>query len=91
MAVTRLLGLTPQLGAASTDANVPIADGIPAVTIGRGGTGGGAHSLDEWWAANDVHVGTERALLLLVASAGKVARTIAPANPISPPVSTPRR
>ena len=72
MAVTRLLGLTPQLGAASTDANVPIADGSPAVTIGRGGTGGGAHSLNEWWAANDVHVGTERALLLLVASAGLV-------------------
>ena len=70
LAVTRLLGLTPQLGAASTDANVPIAAGTPAVTIGRGGTGGGAHSLDEWWAANDAHIGTERALLLLVASAG---------------------
>ena len=72
MAVTRLLGLSPQLGAASTDANLPIADGIPAVTIGRGGVGGGAHSLGEWWAANDAHVGTERALLLLVASAGLV-------------------
>lgn len=70
LAVTRLLGLTPQLDAASTDANVPIADGTPAVTIGRGGTGGGSHSLDEWWAANDAHIGTERALLLLVASAG---------------------
>ena len=70
LAVTRLLGLTPQLGAASTDANVPIAGGTPAVTIGRGGTGGGAHSLDEWWAASDAHIGTERALLLLVASAG---------------------
>jgi acetylornithine deacetylase/succinyl-diaminopimelate desuccinylase-like protein len=70
LAVTRLLGLTPQLGSASTDANVPIAAGTPAVTIGRGGTGGGAHSLDEWWAANDAHIGTERALLLLVASAG---------------------
>ena len=72
MAVTRLLGLSPHLGAASTDANLPIADGIPAVTIGRGGVGGGAHSLGEWWAAHDAHVGTERALLLLVASAGLV-------------------
>ena len=72
LAVTRLLGLSPQLGAASTDANLPIADGIPAVTIGRGGAGGGAHSLGGWWAANDAHVGTERALLLLVASAGLV-------------------
>ena len=72
VAVTRLLGLNPQLGAASTDANLPIADGIPAVTIGRGGVGGGAHSLNEWWAADDAHVGTQRALLLLVASAGLV-------------------
>ncbi len=70
LAVTRFLGLSPRLDAASTDANVPIADGIPAVTIGRGGVGGGAHSLGEWWTAKDAHVGTERALLLLVASAG---------------------
>ena len=70
LAVTRFLGLRPQLGAASTDANLPIAAGIPAVTIGRGGRGDGAHSLGEWWAGTDAHVGTERALLLLVASAG---------------------
>ena len=72
LAVTRFLGLSPQLGAASTDANLPIAYGMPAVTIGRGGVGGGAHSLGEWWGAQDAHVGTERALLLLVASAGLV-------------------
>ena len=70
LAVTRFLGLQPQLGAASTDANLPIAAGIPAVTIGRGGTGGGTHSRGEWWAATDAHVGVQRALLLLVASAG---------------------
>ena len=70
LAVTRFLGLSPRLDAASTDANLPIADGIPAVTIGRGGSGGGAHSLGEWWTAKDAHVGTERALLLLVAAAG---------------------
>ena len=72
LAVTRFLGRQPQLGAASTDANLPIAAGIPAVTIGHGGTGGGAHSLGEWWVDTDAHVGTERALLLLVASAGLV-------------------
>jgi len=72
LAVTRFLGRQPQLGAASSDANLPIAAGIAAVTIGRGGTGGGAHSLGEWWAATEAHVGTERALLLLVASAGLV-------------------
>jgi acetylornithine deacetylase/succinyl-diaminopimelate desuccinylase-like protein len=70
LAVTRFLGQRPRLGAASTDANLPIANGIPAVTIGRGGEGGGAHSLDEWWAANDAHVAVQRALLVLVASAG---------------------
>ncbi len=70
LAVTRFLGLRPRLGVASTDANLPIAGGIPAVTLGRGGVGGGAHSLDEWWAPRDAHIGTQRALLLLVASAG---------------------
>ena len=70
LAVTRFLGLLPRLGVASTDANLPIASGIPAVTLGRGGAGGGAHSLDEWWAPRDAHIGTQRALLLLVASAG---------------------
>ena len=70
LAVTRFLGLRPRLGVASTDANLPIARGIPSVTLGRGGVGGGAHSLDEWWAPRNAHVGTQRALLLLVASAG---------------------
>ncbi len=70
LAVTRYLGLRPRLGAASTDANLPIARGIPAVALGRGGVGGGAHSVDEWWSPRDAHVGTQRALLLLLAAAG---------------------
>ena len=70
LAATRFLGLQPRLGAASTDANLPIARGIPAVALGRGGAGGGAHSVDEWWSPRDAHIGTQRALLLLVASAG---------------------
>ena len=41
-------GYTPELGASSTDSNIPISLGIPAVTIGSGGTGGRAHSVDEW-------------------------------------------
>ncbi|MEE2638408.1 MAG: M20/M25/M40 family metallo-hydrolase [Acidobacteriota bacterium] len=72
LAVTRFLGFQPQLGMASTDANLPIARGIPAVTLGRGGQGGAAHSREEWWAPRDAHVGVQRALLLLVASAGLV-------------------
>lgn len=41
-------GFTPRLAAASTDANLPMSIGVPAVTIGSGGTGGRAHALDEW-------------------------------------------
>ena len=41
-------GFRPALRISSTDANVPISMGIPAITIGRGGLGGRSHSLDEW-------------------------------------------
>lgn len=44
----RAAGLTPHLGASSTDANLPMSLGIPAITIGSGGSGGRAHALDEW-------------------------------------------
>jgi acetylornithine deacetylase/succinyl-diaminopimelate desuccinylase-like protein len=47
-AAARAQGYTPDLGASSTDSNIPISLGIPAVTIGSGGVGGRAHSLDEW-------------------------------------------
>jgi len=47
-AAARAFGYTPRLGASSTDSNIPISLGIPAVTIGSGGTAGRAHSLDEW-------------------------------------------
>lgn len=41
-------GFTPVHGASSTDANIPMSLGIPAIKIGSGGTGGRAHSLAEW-------------------------------------------
>ena len=47
-AAVRAAGYTPILGAGSTDSNMPISLGIPAVTIGSGGTGGRAHAVDEW-------------------------------------------
>ena len=43
-----LMGLEPALIAQSTDANVPMSLGIPAIGIGTGGTGGGEHTLGEW-------------------------------------------
>ncbi len=70
LAATRFLGLRPRLGVASTDANLPIARGIPAVALGRGGAGGGAHSVDEWWSPRNAHVSTQRALLLVLSAAG---------------------
>jgi len=48
-AAVRGAGYTPILGAGSTDSNMPISLGIPAVTIGSGAAGGGrAHAVDEW-------------------------------------------
>ena len=45
----RTLGWSAELSASSTDANVPIGMGKPGITIDGGGTGGGAHGLDEWY------------------------------------------
>jgi tripeptide aminopeptidase len=47
-AALRAHGFEPRRAASSTDANVPMSLGIPAVKIGTGGTGGRAHTLDEW-------------------------------------------
>jgi acetylornithine deacetylase/succinyl-diaminopimelate desuccinylase-like protein len=70
MAATEFLGGEPSLSIGSTNANTPIALGVPAVTIGRGGAGGGAHALDEWWLNENGHLAIQKALLLLVAEAG---------------------
>ena len=69
LAVTQALGLTAHLGEGSTDANVPMNQGIPAITIGGGGSGSGAHSLTESFDAHDSWKGTQRALLLSIALA----------------------
>ncbi len=70
LATTAVFGVQGTLGRSSTDSNVPIALGVPAVTIGRGGIGGGAHSPAEYWVNIDGHLAIQRALLLLVAEAG---------------------
>ena len=67
MAVTRTFGHEPQLGSSSTDSNIPISLGIPAVTIGRGGDGGEAHASGEWWRDVDSYKAVQRALLILLA------------------------
>ena len=70
LAATRLFGVEPYLTRGSTNSNIPIALGIPAVTIGRGGKGGKAHSLDEWWVNEDGHKAIQLALLILLSEAG---------------------
>ncbi|WP_210462204.1 M20/M25/M40 family metallo-hydrolase [Rufibacter roseolus] len=70
LAATRLLGTEPTLRFGSTNSNIPFSKGVPAVTIGSGGTGGGAHALEEWFVPKSTYLGTQRALLLLLAEAG---------------------
>lgn len=67
---TKAVGYDARLGAAgSTDSNVPMNLGIPAITIGGGGRGSGAHSLNEQYDSTDSWRGTQRALLLIVSLA----------------------
>jgi len=54
----------------STDANVPLSMGIDAISIGAGGNGGGAHSLEEWYEPAGREMGLKRALLTLLGSSG---------------------
>ena len=72
MSATRYFDVEPELSISSTNSNIPISLGIPAVTIGRGGSGGGSHALNEWWVNDEGTVGIKRALLLLAAEAGVV-------------------
>ncbi len=67
--VDRHLGLRTDLRLGSTDANIPIARGVPAISIGAGGEGGGAHTISEWYSDKDRELGLRRILLLLLAIA----------------------
>jgi tripeptide aminopeptidase len=48
IAASEAAGFAPALGASSTDSNLPMSLGIPAITMGSGGSGGRAHALDEY-------------------------------------------
>jgi acetylornithine deacetylase/succinyl-diaminopimelate desuccinylase-like protein len=69
LSVSKALGLQASIDEGSTDSNIPISLGIPAVTIDGGGRGTGAHSLDETFDATDSWQGTARAFLLALALA----------------------
>jgi tripeptide aminopeptidase len=54
----------------STDANIPLSMGIDAISIGAGGNGGGAHSLQEWYEPTERELGLKRVLLTLLGVSG---------------------
>jgi acetylornithine deacetylase/succinyl-diaminopimelate desuccinylase-like protein len=62
-AVDAHLGIRSRLDCASTDANIPLSLGIPAVSIGAGGLGGGAHTPGEWYRPDGRDLGLKRVLL----------------------------
>jgi tripeptide aminopeptidase len=65
LAVDTFLGIRSHLDCSSTDANIPLSMGIPALSIGAGGQGGGAHTSGEWFHPEGRELGLQRILLAL--------------------------
>lgn len=68
-AVDAYLGNQAKIQRASTDANIPISMGRAAIAIGAGGSGGGAHTLQEWFDTTGREIGLQRILLIVLALA----------------------
>lgn len=69
-AALKTVGLDIELSESSTDSNIAMALGVPAITISRGGESGNSHSPDEWWENKDSHLALQSGLLLLLSEAG---------------------
>jgi acetylornithine deacetylase/succinyl-diaminopimelate desuccinylase-like protein len=67
---TKLLGVEPRLDRSSTDSNLPISLGIPAITLGAGGSSAFSHSLDEWYDPRGRDLGLKRGLLVILGIVG---------------------
>ncbi|HWC76545.1 MAG TPA: M20/M25/M40 family metallo-hydrolase [Blastocatellia bacterium] len=67
---SRALGIEPRLDCSSTDSNIPISLGIPAITLGVGGMSNNCHSLTEWYEPAGRELGLKRLLLLTLALSG---------------------
>ena len=65
-AVDAHLGIKSELDCASTDANIPLSMNLPAISIGAGGQGGGAHTPSEWFHPAGRETGLNRVLLVLL-------------------------
>jgi tripeptide aminopeptidase len=72
-AVDRHLQLRTHWRIASTDANIPLSLGVPAISVGGGGTGGGAHTLEEWYDPAGRELALRRILLLVLTTAEHMA------------------
>lgn len=70
LAAAQIGGVVPKLANSSTDSNVPIALGIPAITLPGGGEGGDFHSLGEWYRPVTPWIGTQRAALTVLSLVG---------------------
>ncbi|HKS29319.1 MAG TPA: M20/M25/M40 family metallo-hydrolase, partial [Pyrinomonadaceae bacterium] len=68
---TRAFGFRPRLDRSSTDSNIAISLGIPAVTLGTGGTSGNSHTLEEWFDPRGRETGLKRALLVMLGLVGQ--------------------
>ncbi len=77
-AVDAHLGIRSRLDCASTDANIPLSLGMPAVSIGAGGQGGGAHTPAEWFHPDGREFALKR---ILLAACSAAALLLAPAAP----------
>jgi acetylornithine deacetylase/succinyl-diaminopimelate desuccinylase-like protein len=70
MEVTRRFGVEPQPDIGSTDANIPISMGVPAIAVGAGGSSGNVHTPEEWFDTSHRDLGIQRLLALIAVSAG---------------------
>jgi acetylornithine deacetylase/succinyl-diaminopimelate desuccinylase-like protein len=68
--VDRFLGTRSRIERSSTDANIPLSQGIPAIAIGGGGKGSGSHTLNEWYDPTGRELGLKRVMLIGLALAG---------------------
>jgi tripeptide aminopeptidase len=67
---TLAIGVEPRLDQSSTDSNLPMSIGIPAITLGAGGTSGCSHTLEEWYDPTERHKGLRRGLLVVLGAVG---------------------
>ncbi|HEX7176512.1 MAG TPA: M20/M25/M40 family metallo-hydrolase [Pyrinomonadaceae bacterium] len=67
---TRAVGSRPQLDCSSTDSNLPISLGVPALTLGSGGASGNSHTHEEWYDPRGRDLGLKRALLVILGTIG---------------------